>query len=95
MLLFNLCLGWLGLMVIFQNTLDDNIVNIFLDSVPSQFGMWIGFIYLFVMLIRKISDTWKAHRTNFYEVKKAKESYKQSKIITQKKSNELNKLDGI
>ena len=56
-----------------------------IHSMPSKWASYLGIIYGVVIVLKKISETWKSHQINRNDVLLAKELYKQRKIETEQK----------
>ncbi len=60
-----------------------------INAVPSKIVGYLGVVYGLAIVAKKISEAWKAHQLNKYDVKIAKENFEQKEIQTDKKRKEL------
>ena len=72
----------------------DTFLNNILSSIPSKVAGYLGIVYGLVVVFKKVSSAWKSHETNRYDVKMARENFKQKEIETQRKRRELEELNG-
>ena len=70
----------------------DGFLSDILSSIPSRVAGYLGVVYGLVIIAKKLSEGWKSHRQNIYDVKTARENYLQKKIETQKKQKELDDM---
>ncbi len=75
--------------VVTQNgTETGDFVDNILNTIPSQVTVYLGIVYGVTIILIKLSNAWKTHYLNRYEVKTAKENYHIKEIEVDKLENE-------
>jgi hypothetical protein len=59
-------------------------VNNILSSIPSQVAGYLGVIYGVAIVVKKVSEVWKQHHLDRYEIKMARENFHIKEIETKK-----------
>jgi len=70
-----LSLGWFGLMVLFQNLLEKEIFELFMNAMPSKFAMWMGGLYLTFIVAKKGVELY-----HFFEMKRMERKEKRKEL---------------
>lgn len=88
-----LCFGystslWFGSLLAPQNSEISGFIETILNAVPSKIAGYLGVLYGLAIVFKKVSEVWKAHHLNRYEIKMAKENFQQKEIETDKQRNE-------
>ena len=77
-----------------SGTESGDFVQNILSSIPSQIAGYLGVIYGVAIVVKKLSEVWKEHHLDRYEVKTAKENFHIKEIETKKIDKENNVKDG-
>jgi hypothetical protein len=79
-------------LIIQNGTEAGDFVNNILSSIPSQVAGYLGVIYGVAIVVKKVSEVWKQHHLDRYEIKTAKENF-HIKEVEVKKINKENKIE--
>lgn len=71
-----------------SNTQANDIVNDIVSAMPSRIAGYLGVIYGVAIVVKKVSEVWKSHHLDRFELKTAKEIFEQKELETEKLRNQ-------
>ncbi len=93
--LLKICFGysstlWFASVISPDSSPLSGFIEYMLNSMPSKVAGYLGIIFGAAMVWKKISEAWKSHKLNVYEVRMKRESWRQKKAETDRLLNEKN-----
>tara|TARA_R100000541_G_scaffold35140_1_gene43518 strand:- start:1267 stop:1587 length:321 start_codon:yes stop_codon:yes gene_type:complete len=85
------CAAQFASLVTQSGTEAGTFVENILSSVPSQVAGYLGVIYGVAIVVKKVSEVWKEHHLDRYEIKTAKENFYMKEMETRHRRNEEKK----
>ncbi len=70
------------------NTQANDIVNDIVSAMPSRIAGYLGVIYGVAIVVKKVSEVWKSHHLDRFELKTAREILEQKELETEKLRNQ-------
>ena len=81
-LMLKIGLAWLGTMAVFEQVLDQDVLNALLEFLPSQVFLILGSMYMLFIVAKKGVDFWEHWRKARYRVNEEKEKSERAKLRT-------------
>jgi hypothetical protein len=78
------CVAQFANLITQSGTESGNFVDNILSSIPSQVAGYLGVIYGVAIVVKKVSEVWKQHHLDRYEIKMARENFHIKEIETKK-----------
>lgn len=72
-----------------ESSVTQNFVDAMLSSVPTKIAGYLGVIYGIAIVVKKISEVWKFHQLDRYDVRNAKQLWEKGELENKRKRKDL------